>query len=143
MNIGSIARASGLSAEAIRYYEDIGLLPRAKRSANGYRVYSQTDLARLKFLRQARKVGFTIDQSRQLLALYENPQRKSASVHALVADKLVAVERQMQELETLYRLLNELISVCPNDEQASCAIIDSLAGQDARKPHRKSNFKEI
>ncbi|HAD10006.1 MAG TPA: Cu(I)-responsive transcriptional regulator [Porticoccaceae bacterium] len=131
MNIGAIARVSGLTTEAIRYYEGIGLLPAAKRGANGYRVYSGVDIARLIFLRQARKVGFTIDQCRQLRNLYENPRRKSATVHALVANKLVEVEQHIHELENMRRVLSELISACSNDEQAGCAIIDSLAGSAA------------
>lgn len=87
-------------------------------------------LAHLTFLRQARQVGFTIDQCRQLLTLHENPERKSAAVHAMVADKLVDVRQHIQELENMCRVLSELISTCPNDEQAQCAIIDSLAGND-------------
>ena len=140
MNIGAIARVSGLTTEAIRYYEGIGLLPAAKRSANGYRVYSRADIARVKFLRQARQVGFTIDQCRQLLNLYENPRRKSAAVHALVADKLVEVEQHIHELENMRRVLSELISACPNDEQAECAIIDSLAGSAAAEHFGKAKI---
>ena len=73
MNIGQVAKQSGLSAKTIRYYESIALIPAPTRQANGYRAYSAAALSTLQFLRQARQFGFSLDECRQLIGLYQNP----------------------------------------------------------------------
>ena len=127
MKIGEVAKYGGLTPKAIRYYEDIGLLTVPRRSASGYRVYEEADLHRMVFLRHARQVGFSIDDCRQLLALYENPERRSAEVHTLLAEKLVFIEQQLSELQSLHTVLQEMAEQCANDDSANCAIIDSLS----------------
>ncbi|MEH6638895.1 MAG: MerR family transcriptional regulator [Porticoccaceae bacterium] len=127
MKIGEVANHSGLTPKTIRYYEDIGLLSAPRRSASGYRVYDQADQRRMVFLRHARQVGFSTDDCRQLLALYEDPERRSTEVHALVADKLRVIEQQLSELNALHTVLQEMSTQCANDHSAQCAIIDSLA----------------
>lgn len=127
MKIGEVANHSGLTPKTIRYYEDIGLLSAPLRSASGYRVYDQADQRRMVFLRHARQVGFSTDDCRPLLALYEDPERRSTEVHALVADKLRVIEQQLSELQALHTVLQEMSAQCANDHSAQCAIIDSLA----------------
>ncbi len=127
MNIGQVAKQSGLSAKTIRYYESIDLIPPPTRQANGYRDYNHTALSALQFLRQARQFGFSLEECRELVALYQNPQRRSAEVHALVEDKLVEVERHIKELRSIKKLLTELVSSCPNDEGSDCEIINALS----------------
>jgi len=131
MNISQAAKTSGLSAKAIRYYERIGLIPEPTRGANGYREYSTRDLEALSFIQRARSTGFSVEESRQLLSLYENTDRHSAEVKALVEEKLQQVESQLQALLSMRDTLQALVGACPGDEQPRCSIIDTLAeGQE-------------
>ncbi len=127
MNIGQVAKQSGLSTKAIRYYESIDLIPPPIRQANGYRDYNQQTLSALRFLRQARQFGFSLEECRELVVLYQNPQRRSAEVHSLVEDKLIEVERHIKELRSIKKLLTKLVSSCPNDEGSDCEILNALS----------------
>lgn len=127
MNIGSAAIASGLSAKTIRYYEEIGLVTPV-RSTNGYRNYSSGEIQRLQFLQRARALGFSIDECRQLLSLYEDKDRASANVKAIALDKIDAISVKINELEALRVSLKVLADGCSGDEMSECPIIDSLAG---------------
>ena len=129
MNISEAAKLSGLPAKTIRYYESIDLFGAPRRAANGYRRYENRDIQTLCFLRQARQFGFNIGQCRLLLGLYKNPQRRSTEVHQLVSDKLKEVDAHIRELGETRDLLARLVGACANDEDAECAIIDTLAGQ--------------
>lgn len=127
MNISQAAKISGLSPKTIRYYERIQLIDPASRSENGYRDYSHKDLDVLRFVQRARSTGFSVEECRQLLSLYQNPERHSSEVKELVQEKLERVEAQITELEHMRNTLKELVTRCPGNEAAQCAIIDSLA----------------
>ena len=129
MNISEAAKQSGLTAKTIRYYESVELITLPRRTANGYRDYAKADIKTLCFLRQARQFGFNISQCRLLLGLYRNPQRRSAEVHQLVNDKLEEVDAHIRELGETRDLLARLVGACANDDEAECAIIETLAGQ--------------
>lgn len=126
MNIGAVSSASGLPAKTIRYYEDIGLV-RPPRSDNGYRVYREQDLHKLRFLHRARSLGFTIDQCRQLLSLYEDESRASADVKALAQQHLKEVDAKIQELNAMKATLETLVRACRGDHRPDCPIIEDLA----------------
>ncbi|MBZ8134073.1 Cu(I)-responsive transcriptional regulator [Afifella sp. IM 167] len=128
MNIGTAADQSGLPAKTIRYYEDIGLV-RPDRAGNGYRDYTRTDVHKLAFLQRARGLGFSIEECRQLLALYEDKSRASAEVKALAKQRMDEVDRKIEELHQLRRVLGHLVSHCHGDERPECPILDSLAGE--------------
>lgn len=130
MNISEAAKRSGLSSKTIRYYEQIELIQPAKRSDNGYRDYSNHDLEVLQFLQRSRATGFGLDECRQLLELYQNPQRRSQHVKSLVEEKLEQVDRQIQELQAMRDTLATMVSHCAGDEGPRCAIIDELAHPD-------------
>lgn len=130
MNISQAAKISGLSPKTIRYYERIQLIDPASRSENGYRDYSHKDLDILRFVQRARSTGFSVEECRQLLSLYQNPERHSSEVKELVQEKLQKVEDQIAELEHMRNTLKELVTRCPGDEAAQCAIIDSLAEKE-------------
>ena len=130
MNIGNAAAASGLPAKTIRYYEDIGLV-RPSRSANGYRDYSGADVHKLVFLARARSLGFTIEDCRSLLSLYEDRDRASADVKALALEKVAAMDRKISELRSLRSTLATLAERCQGDDRPDCPIISDLAGDDA------------
>ncbi len=127
MNIGDVAERSGLPAKTIRYYEDIGLV-RSARGANGYRDFAKADLHKLAFLGRARSLGFTIEECRGLLALYEDRERASADVKRLAAGHLAQVERKIDELRAMRDTLAELVERCHGDARPDCPILEDLAG---------------
>ena len=127
MNIGNAARRSGLPAKTIRYYEDIGLV-RPHRSANGYRDFGEADLHKLVFLARARSLGFTIEDCRALLALYEDRRRTSADVKHVAEEHLARLDRKLAELESMRQVLGQLVERCHGDDRPECPIIDDLAG---------------
>ena len=127
MNIGNAAERSGLPAKTIRYYEDIGLV-RPRRSENGYRDFGDADLHKLVFLARARSLGFTIEDCRALLALYEDRQRTSADVKRVAEEHLARIDRKLAELESMRHVLGQLVERCHGDDRPECPIIDDLAG---------------
>jgi Cu(I)-responsive transcriptional regulator len=127
MNIGDVAARSGLPAKTIRYYEDIGLI-RPARGANGYRDFGEADLHKLAFLGRARSLGFTIEDCRGLLALYDDRERASADVKRLAAGHLAQVERKIDELRGMRDTLAELVERCHGDARPDCPILEDLAG---------------
>lgn len=127
MNISAAARHSNLPPKTIRYYEEIELV-RPGRSENGYRDYSEDDVHRLKFLQRARGLGFTIDECRLLLSLYEDKNRASADVKAIALAKVEEVDRKIAELKSLRVTLATLAKSCHGDDRPDCPIMDDLAG---------------
>ncbi|PLX34437.1 MAG: Cu(I)-responsive transcriptional regulator [Hyphomicrobiales bacterium] len=130
MNIGMVASESGLPAKTIRYYEDIGLIT-PSRLENGYRSYNQQDAEKLRFLQRARSLGFSIEDCRKLLSLYEDKNRASADVKAVARKHLGKVEQKIRELESLRGTLNELVKCCHGDDRPDCPIINDLTGKEA------------
>jgi Cu(I)-responsive transcriptional regulator len=128
MNIGEISKRSGVPAKTIRYYEDIGLI-QPDRTANGYRVFCEADLNRLSFLGRARKLGFSIEDCRNLIRLYRDETRASAEVKDLATKHLARVEEKIAQLEDMRNSLVEVIEECPGDHRSDCAILDRLAGR--------------
>ena len=130
MNVGTAARRSGLPAKTIRYYEDIGLI-RPARTQNGYRDYTGDDIHRLTFLRRARGLGFSIENCRQLMALYRDKSRASHDVRELAKNHVAAIEEKVRELESMRATLQKLIHACHGDERPDCPILDDMAGAAA------------
>lgn len=95
MNIGQASKHSGISAKMIRYYEEIGLLEAAQRSASGYRIYSETDLKTLSFLKHARELGFSSEQMKELISLWKNTDRHSAEVKALTVKHIAELKQKL------------------------------------------------
>lgn len=133
MNIGEAARASGVSAKMIRYYEGEGLIPPATRSLSGYRHYSDGDVQRLRFVRRARDLGFSMDGIRELLALWSDRSRPSREVKALALDHVAKLEARMRELQGMADTLRVLADCCAGDDRPDCPILADL-GQDGSPP---------
>lgn len=129
MNIGDVAERSGLPAKTIRYYEDIGLI-RPERGDNGYRAFGNADLHKLTFLGRARSLGFTIEECRALMALYEDESRASSEVKQVAQGHLDQVDRKIAELQAMRTTLAQLIHRCHGDDRPDCPILDDLAGED-------------
>lgn len=127
MNIGEAAKRSGLSTKTIRFYEDIGLVPAAGRDPNGYRRYGEREVHRLRFVHRARSLGFTVDECRELLALYGDRARASADVKALAVARIRDIERKIAELEAMKATLQHLAERCHGDARPECPILDDLA----------------
>ena len=130
MNIGEVAERSGIPSKTIRYYEEIGLV-RPQRSGNGYRAFRETDLHKLAFLGHARALGFSIEDCRTLLSLYEDETRASAQVKAIAKDHLAAIDRKLTELRTMRATLSHLVESCQGDHRPDCPILSDLSGQEA------------
>ena len=128
MNIGEAARQCELPAKTIRYYEDIDLV-RPGRLENGYRDYSDRDIHTLRFLQRSRSLGFSIEECRLLLSLYEDEGRASSDVKSIVNSKIKDIDQKIQELNSLKATLEFLANSCHGNDKPDCPIIDDLSGR--------------
>lgn len=131
MNIGQAAHASGVSAKMIRYYESIGLVTPRSRTDAGYRVYSDKEVHALRFVRHARRLGFSIVDIRRLLALWNDRERTSAQVKSIALGHVAELEQRIAELSAMRDTLAHLAAHCHGDERADCPIIEHLALADS------------
>ena len=127
MNIGQASERSGLPAKTIRYYEEIGLI-RPDRALNGYRDYGDADIHRLAFLQRARALGFSIEECRQLMDLYDDRYRASHDVREIAAAHVAAIDLKLRELEAMRATLSRLIHACHGDDRPDCPILEDIAG---------------
>ncbi len=127
MNIGEAAKASGVSAKMIRHYEAIGLTGEAKRTDAGYRLYSVREVQMLQFIHRGRELGFSLEQIRALLALWQDKQRASHDVRALAKEHIAELDRKIAEMQAMRRTLENLASACHGDGRPDCPILDDLA----------------
>jgi len=130
MKIGTLARKAELPTKTIRYYESIGLIANAARTDNGYRDYSENDVATLRFVSRSRRLGFSIKQVAELLALWNDRERSSAKVKSLATDHIREVEAKIAELESLRSTLLDLTERCHGDDRPDCPILDNLANPE-------------
>ena len=126
-NIGEAAKASGVTAKMVRHYEAIGLLPPARRTEAGYRLYGDADVRMLQFIHRGRALGFSLDQIADLLALWRDKHRASADVRRLALEHIASLDRKIAELEAMKRTLATLASSCHGDARSDCPILDDLA----------------
>jgi MerR family transcriptional regulator, copper efflux regulator len=126
LNIGQASDVSGISAKMIRYYESIGLVPRAIRTNGGYRNYDEASIHRLRFIRRARDLGFSFDQVRELLKLWSDQKRSSASVKALALEHIAELEGRAAQLREMIKTLKHLALACEGNHRPDCPIIDEL-----------------
>ena len=127
MNIGEAARVSGVSAKMIRYYESIGLIRVAARTASGYRDYSDADLHVLRFVRRARDLGFSLAEIQELLALWRDRARHSAEVRRIAETHVAALQQKIRDMQEMADTLQELVQCCQGDDRPDCPILDRLA----------------
>lgn len=127
MNIGEAARASGVSAKMIRHYESIGLIQASQRTLAGYRQYRDRDVHLLRFIRRARELGFALAQIRQLLSLWDDPERASADVKRLANAHLADLDARIAALSEMRSTLVTLALACHDDQRPDCPILQGLA----------------
>lgn len=148
MNIGEAAKASGVSAKMIRYYEQTGLMPQAARSDAGYRHYGSSDVQSLRFIRRARDLGFSVEQIAALLALWRDRDRASADVKAMALAHVAALEAKIAQLRAMAQTVEHLADHCHGNARPDCPIISDLAEppgaaaveQYSRTRHRAPRF---
>lgn len=133
MNIGKASRASGVSERMIRHYETIGLIPPPMRRESGYRDYSEADVNRLRFVANARDLGFPIEEIRELLGLWGDAHRSSADVKRLALARAAELGRKAQSLEAMRGTLLELAERCQGGERPDCPIIATISGESCKR----------
>lgn len=129
MNIGEVAKASGVSAKMVRHYEEIGVIPKSSRSLAGYRQYSETDIHLLIFVRQARELGFTMPEVKALVGLWRNKRRKSGEVKKLALEHVERLESKIEQLSGMAKTLKHLAHCCHGDERPECPILEAIQRQ--------------
>lgn len=128
VNIGHAAQASGVSAKMIRHYESIGLLPDATRTVAGYRVYRDSDVHTLRFIRRARDLGFSMKEIGALLGLWHNRRRASSEVKKLAARHMQQLDAKIAEMQAMRDTLAHLAQHCHGDDRPDCPILEDLSG---------------
>jgi len=137
--IGELARLTGAKVPTIRYYEEIGVMPRAERAANNRRVYNHKHLERLTFIRHCRELGFSLDAIRDLLDFADHPARSCAEVDDIARNHLKEVDQKIASLSVLKSELNRMLSQCEGGTVAKCRIIKVLADHSLSQDHGKSS----
>ena len=127
MNIGDAASATGVSAKMIRYYESIGLIAASKRSDAGYRKYGESELHTLRFIRRARSLGFSLEQIRELLSLWQDGSRASKDVKAIALAHVDELDKRIAEMTAMRDTLKHLAQACAGDHRPDCPILVDLA----------------
>jgi len=160
MNIGEAAEAVGVSTKMIRHYEQIGLLPEATRTYSGYRQYSERDLSVLRFIRQSRRLGFSMRQIADLIGCGPIPIARAARSRLLAGQHLADLAEKMRELSEMKQGLESLVAACHGDDDPHCAILEQLAvdslrnqritsmpshrhGPEQRSEHRRKPFRPL
>ena len=126
-SIGEAARASGVSAKMIRYYEEVGLLAPVVRAQNRYRAFSAEDVHDLQFIHRARTLGFSVSRIRDLLALWRDHERSSRDVKKIALQYIAELEKKIAEMEAIKRTLQHLAERCHGNSRPECPILDDLA----------------
>lgn len=126
MTIGEAARRSGVPTKTIRYYESIGLIGPAVRAENRYRSYSDDEVATLRLVGGARRLGFSVEDLKNLVALYRDRSRASADVKTLAQQHIARLDRKLAELRVVRGALADLVQRCHGDDRPECPILDEL-----------------
>ncbi len=126
MNISAASKAAGLPVKTVRYYADIGLVEAPSRTEAGYRCYDDATVRKLTFVRRSRAFGFTIEECRELLGLYQDQDRNSAEVKKIASVRLEQIEEKQRELQSLHDELAHLVKSCRGDHRPDCPIINYL-----------------
>ncbi len=132
LTVGKLARAAGVGVETVRFYERRGLLERPARKGSGYRTYAETALVRLRFIRRAQQLGFTLNEIRELISLEETATQKCDAVRDRATDKISTIERKIEDLARMKAALERLLAVCDGGQPIrDCPIMSCLQASAA------------
>ena len=129
VNIGSVAELSGISAKMVRHYESLGLLPHVARADSGYRQYTEADVHTLRFIKRSRDLGFSMAEIGELVTLWQNRRRTSASVKRIAQKHVDELAVRIEAMQAMQRTLRQLLHHCHGDERPDCPILDDLASR--------------
>ncbi len=129
VSISHAAELSGISAKMVRHYESLGLLPRVARTDSGYRQYSEADVHTLRFIKRSRDLGFSMAEIAELVTLWQNRRRTSASVKRIAQKHVTELAQRIEAMQAMQRSLQQLLHHCHGDERPECPILDDLASQ--------------
>jgi len=138
-NVGEAARLSHVSAKMVRHYESLGLLPEVVRTDAGYRQYTDKEVHTLRFIRRARDLGFGMAEIAELLKLWQNRRRRSASVKRIACGHIEALDAKMAEMAAMRKTLQHLVHCCNGDDRPDCPILDELAHETFGIPQRPTS----
>lgn len=141
MNIGEASGASGVSAKMIRYYEQIGLIAPKGRTESNYRVYGEDEVHVLRFIKRARSLGFSLEETETLLKLWQDKSRTSSAVKEIATTHINDLERRIAEMQGMVKTLKHLSHCCGGDNRPDCPILDDLAGESPAKGERAAPGK--
>jgi Cu(I)-responsive transcriptional regulator len=127
-SIGRAAELSGITAKMIRHYESLDLIPKAARTLGDYRVYTTSDVHKLRFIRRARGLGFSIEEIGSLLSLWQNERRASKEVKRMALKHVAELDSKIEELQSMRAALADLAAHCHGDARPECPILDDLGG---------------
>ena len=127
VNIGEAARLSGISTRMVRHYESLGLLGEVHRTDSGYRQYSAAEVHTLRFIKRSRDMGFSMEQVAELVSLWHNRRRTSATVKRIAQSHLDELEQRIAAMQGMQRTLAHLVHCCHGDQRPDCPILDDLA----------------
>ena len=127
ISIGEAARLSGVSARMVRHYEGLGLLPPVARTESGYRQYGDADIHTLRFIKRSRDLGFSMEEIAELVGLWHNRRRASASVKRIAEKHLGELEQRIADMQSMRNTLAHLVHCCQGDARPDCPILDDLA----------------
>ena len=128
VNIGQAARLSGISAKMLRHYESLGLLGEVSRTDGGYRLYAETDVHTLRFIKRARDLGFSMTDIAELVSLWQDRRRSNTRVKQVAQRHMDALHDRIAQLQAMERSLRHLVHCCQGDGRPDCPILDDLAG---------------
>ena len=147
LNIGDAAAAAGVTPKMVRHYESLGLIPEAARTEAGYRLYGEREIAMLRFIRQARSLGFSMPQIEELMSLWRDPARQSHAVKQVAERHLHELAQRQRELDQMRATLEQMVARCRGDHGAQCVILDQLASlgspQTVRAIPTRGALKEV
>ncbi|WCL49483.1 Cu(I)-responsive transcriptional regulator [Leptospira sp. GIMC2001] len=127
MNIGILSKESGVSSKLIRHYEEIGLISKVARTEKGYRIYAESDIHNLRFIKRARELGFSLPDIKKLLSLWKNKSRTSEQVKLLANKHLVELENKLKLMKDMADSLRHLVHNCHGDHRPDCPILKKLS----------------
>jgi Cu(I)-responsive transcriptional regulator len=126
MNIGQAAARAGVTPKMVRHYESLGLLPKVHRTESGYRIYTDAEIHTLRFIKRSRDLGFSMAEIDELVKLWQDRRRPSASVKKVATAHLAELDRKIKEMESMRKTLRHLIHCCHGDDRPECPILDDL-----------------